>query len=225
MKTELPSIELCNADEATFWPWFRWPDFANWPDKARTVVIIPLAGLADWGLSKGMDAEEAVLMAVVKEASVVRDPGVRILVLPPVRFVLGPKPNCAFPVDPDVACDLLEEVAASVQAAGFSKILLFNASPWNEELVKAVGRDLRVGRRLQMFTVHLSSLGLDFNPARGGERTALKAVLAGLAGGAEADKGRAILTDTARRFASMLREMRDHPPLQSGGELPTKTWP
>jgi len=225
LNPKLPEIELCTADEATFWPWFRWPDFANWPEKDRTMVIIPLAGFADWGLSRGMDAEEAVLLAVIKEAATVRDPSIRMLVLPPVRFVLGPTPDCAFPVDPDVACDLLEEVASSVQAAGFSRILLFNASPWNEELIKAVGRDLRIGRRLQMFTVQLSALGLDFNPARGGDRAALKSVLSFLEGGTDSDKGRTVLSDTAKRFASMLREMRDHPALPNGGELPTKTWP
>ncbi len=228
LNPELPSIELCTADEATFWPWYRWPDFANWPDKGRTMVVIPLAGFADWGLGTGMDTEEAVLMAVIKGASLARDPGLQMLVLPPVRFVLGPKPNCAFPVDPDVACDLLDEVAGSVQAAGFTRILFFNASPWNEEVIKAVGRDLRIGRRLQMFTVHLSSLGLDFNPVRGGERGALKAVVAALSGAAlagAAGDGRTILSDTSRRFAAMLKEMRDHPPLPNGGELPTKTWP
>ncbi len=226
MKKELPSIELCNADEATFWPWFRWPDFANWQEKGRTIVIIPLAGIADWGLCKGMDAEESVLMAVIKEAAAVRNPDVRLLVIPPVRFVLGPKANCAFPVEPDLAGNLLEEVAASIQASGFTRILFFNASPWNEELIKAVGRDLRIGRKLQMFCLNLSALGLDFNPIRGGERTALKAVLAALSGDAAgSEKGLTVLSDAARRFASMLGEMRDRPALPNGGDLPTKTWP
>lgn len=228
VKATLPAIALCHADEATFWPWFRWPDFANWPDKDRTVVIMPIAGFADWGLGYGMDLEETVLMSVVNAASVQRRPGLPLLVLPPVRFVLGPQPGCAFPVDPDVACDLLEEIASSVAAAGFSRILLFNASPWNEELCKAVGRDLRINRKLQMFCVHLSSLGMDFNPARGGDRAKLKSVVAALLGdpaAATAAQGREWLAQAAARFAGLLGEMRDRPPLAHGGDLPTLTWP
>jgi creatinine amidohydrolase len=224
----LPDIQICNADEATFWPWRRWPEFATWPDKARTVVIVPIAGFADYGLVRGLDAEEAVLMSVVKEASLRRAPGLSILVLPPLRFALGPKEYCAFPIDPDVACNQLEEVASWVAAAGFTKILFFNASPWNEELTKAVGRDLRIGRRLQMFCVQLSALGLDFDPVRGGDRTKLKSLLAALtadpAPGAES-AGREVLAQAAARFGSMLLEMSHHPPLANGGELPTKTWP
>ncbi len=228
MNNPLPDIQLCNADEATFWPWRRWPEFANWPDKAKTVVVIPIAGFADYGLVRGLDAEEAVLMAIVKEASLRRPPDLSLLVVPPLRFALGPKDYCAFPIEPDVACNQLEEVASWVAAAGFTKILFFNASPWNEELTKAVGRDLRIGRKLQMFCVQLSALGLDFDPIRGGDRAKLKVVLAGLtadpATAAEA-AGRELLAQTATRFGAMLVEMSQLPPLANGGELPTKTWP
>lgn len=228
MNEPLPDIQLCNADETTFWPWRRWPEFAAWPDKATTVVIVPIAGFADYGLGHGLDAEEAVLMAVIKEASVRRPPGLGILVIPPLRFALGPKECCAFPIDPDVACNQLEEVASWVAAAGFTKILFFNASPWNEELTKAVGRDLRIGRRLQMFCVQLSALGLDFDPVRGGERLRLRSLLSGLTADPSNDAqaaGSGVLTQTADRFASMLLEMSRHPPLANGGLLPTKTWP
>jgi creatinine amidohydrolase len=224
----LPDIQLCNADEATFWPWRRWPEFANWPDKASTVVVIPIAGFADYGLTRGLDAEEAVLMAILKEASLHRPPGLSLLVVPPLRFALGPKDYCAFPIEPDVACNQLEEVASWVAAAGFTKILFFNASPWNEELTKAVGRDLRISKKLQMFCVQLSALGLDFDPVRGGDRAKLKSVLAGLTedpvNEAEA-AGREALSQTANRFGAMLVEMSKLPPLPNGGELPTKTWP
>jgi hypothetical protein len=224
----LPVANLCIADDATFWPWFTWPDFATWPDKEHTLVVLPVAGLEDCGLDQPLDAEETVLMSVLKEASLRRRPGLRLLVVPPVRFVLGPSPTCAFPVDPDVACNLLEELAASIGAAGFTKITFFNASPWTEELCKAVGRDLRIARKLQMFCVHLSALGLDFNPVRGGDRAKLKAVLAALTGdpaGAAAVEGGKILTDTALRLAAIFGEMSDRAPLPNGGEILPVSWP
>lgn len=224
----LPDIQICTADEATFWPWRRWPEFAAWPDKATTVVIIPITGFADYGLVRGLDAEEAVLMSIVKEASLHRPTSLSLLVIPPVRFSLGPKEYCAFPIDPEVACNQLEEIASWVGAAGFTKILFFNASPWNEELTKAVGRDLRISRRLQMFCVQLSALGLDFDPVRGGDRSKLKSVLSALTGepGSEAETlGKEALMQVSARFGAMLVEMSKLPPLANAGELPTKTWP
>ncbi len=41
---------LCIADDATFWPWLTWTEFA-WltpAEKAGRTVIIPIAGFADW---------------------------------------------------------------------------------------------------------------------------------------------------------------------------------
>jgi len=230
---KLPEPSLCVADDATFWPWRSWPDFAQWPDKDRTVVVIPMAGLADWGLDQPLDAEETVLMHVLREASLHKPSDLRLLVLPPVRFVLGPEPGCAFALDPDVACDLLEEIIGSVDAAGFRRIVLFNASPWNEELCKAVGRDMRIARGLQMFCVPLSGLGLDFHPVRGGARTKLKAVLAeltGAAGGATkespgAESGAAILQATSLRLLGILGEVRDQAPLAHGGALHPVSFP
>lgn len=223
MSSSLPSIPLCIADEATFWPWRRWPEFANWKDKAHTVVVVPITGIADWGLGP-LDAEETVLLSVMKGASEGRRAGLPLLVLPPVRFTLGPEPGCAFTLDPDEAAGLLEEVVGSVAAAGFTKVLLLNSNPWTEELCKAVGRDMRISRGLQMFSVHLSSLGLDFNPARGGERKGLRAVLAHLSGETNPEGAR-ILADTTRRLASLLAEMSDKAPLPHNGALPMKTWP
>ena len=224
----LPDIQICTADEATFWPWRRWPEFANWTAKQETVVIIPIAGFADYGLTKGLDAEEAVLMAVLREASLKRPPDLKLLVVPPIRFALGPKASCAFAVAPDVACDLLEEVATWVAAAGFSRILFFNASPWNEEIVKAVGRDLRISLKIRFFCVQLSALGLDFNPARVNDRPRLEAVLAALGAGLKSEEGelgQKLIDEISLRFLAMLIEMRDLPALANEGNLPTKTWP
>jgi creatinine amidohydrolase len=189
-----------------------------------------MAGLADWGLDQPLDAEETVLMHVLREASLHKPSDLRLLVLPPVRFVLGPEPGCAFAIDPDVACNLLEEITGSVHAAGFRRIVLFNASPWNEELCKAVGRDQRIALGLQMFCVPLSGLGLDFHPVRGGARTKLKAVLAELTGGAPAqspgaESGAAILQATSLRLLGLLGEVRDQAPLAHGGALPPVSFP
>jgi creatinine amidohydrolase len=170
------------ADDATFWPWFSSPALAAWPDRPRTVVVLPLAGLADWGLGHPLDAEETVLLHVLAEASRRRPPDRRLLVLPPLRFVAGPAPGCAFALDPPVAHAQVAEVAGSVGAAGFRRIVLLNASPWNEELCAVAARDLRVGRGLHMFCINLGSIGLDFHPVRSRDRRRVQTLVTALTG-------------------------------------------
>lgn len=160
--------DLCVADETSFWPWFRWPEFAAWPDKAETVVVLPLVGFADWGLGHALDVEETLAMPVLRKAAALfgdARPG-RLLVLPPLRFASGSAPGCAFAVEPPLTHRFLEEIVSGVAEAGFSRVVLYNSSPWNEELIDVAARDLRVGRGLQMFCVNLGALGLDLHPTR-----------------------------------------------------------
>jgi len=173
---------LCVADDATFWPWLRWPEFARWPNPADTIVIVPLAGTADWGLGHPLDAEETVLLHVLRAASRQRPPSLPILVTPPLRFVLGPDPGCAFAVEPPVAHALIAEVAASIVASGFRRVVLFNSSPWNEELIAAAARDLRIAHGLQIFRISLSGLGLDFHPVRSPDRRKIQTLITALIG-------------------------------------------
>ncbi|HEX9782179.1 MAG TPA: creatininase family protein [Opitutaceae bacterium] len=157
---------LCIADDATFWPWQRWPQFSTRPERASNVVVVPVVGMADWGLGHALDAEEYVLTSVLRAAAQKKPDDLPLLVVPPLRFVLEPHSECAFPVDAPTAHGFIDEVAASIAAAGFRKIVLFNSSPWNEELCDAAARDLRIARGLQMFCINLSALGLDFLPLR-----------------------------------------------------------
>lgn len=168
---------LCVADDDAFWPWYSSPAIAQWPDSEETVVVLPLAGMADWGLGHPLDAEETVLMHLIRGASLLAPEGRKPLVLPPLRFVVGADRACAFTVDPPTAHALIAEVCASVAASGFRKIAIVNASPWNEELCSAAARDLRVSRGIHMFHVHLSALDLDLHPARSRSRRRLQTLL------------------------------------------------
>jgi creatinine amidohydrolase len=173
---------LCVADDATFWPWYSSPAIGAWPEREATVVILPLAGMADWGLGHPLDAEETVLTHVLAEACRLLPAGRKPLVVPPLRFSFGADPSCAFPVDQPTAHALIAEVAASVAASGFRKIAIVNSSPWSEELCNAAARDLRVSRGLHMFHVHLSALDLDFHPVRSRSRRRLQTLLTSLLG-------------------------------------------
>jgi creatinine amidohydrolase len=177
-----PLTPLCIADDATFWPWRRWPEFSRWPDPARTLVILPLAGTADWGLGHALDAEETVLMHVLRGASLQRPASLPLLVAPPLRFVLGPDAGCAFAVDPPTAHGLVADVLGSIAVSGFKKVILYNASPWNEEFIAAAARDNRIALGLQIFRISLSGLGLDLHPTRSTSRKKFQTLVTALTG-------------------------------------------
>jgi creatinine amidohydrolase len=225
MSAPAEPVPLCVSEPATFWPWFTWAEFARMPEKDRTVVVVPLAGFADWGLGHALDAEEQVLTHVLTAAAGFRPADERQLVLPPLRFVAGPSPECAFAVDPPSALALVSDVCASVKAAGFRRIVLLNASPWNEELVDVAARDLRIDQGLQMFCVNLSALGLDFRPDRAASREELRTLLDALnapdhpPGQRLEPRGEAILERCARHLASLLSEIAARPSLPRNGAL------
>jgi hypothetical protein len=237
------SPQLCVADDATFWPWLSSPVIGAWPDRERTVVILPLAGMADWGLGHPLDAEETVLTHVLRDACRLVPKGAKPLVAPVLRFAFGADHSCVFPVDHPTAHALIEEVAASVAASGFSRIAIVNSSPWSEELCSAAARDLRVSRGLHMFHLHLSALGLDFHPVRSRSRRRVQTLLtslygrepeASVAGSHEPTwgdesvaslggthvklakaraEGAAILAETAGRIAKLIADIRGAKPL------------
>jgi creatinine amidohydrolase/Fe(II)-dependent formamide hydrolase-like protein len=173
---------LCVADDATFWPWRRWPEFSRWADPANTVVVVPLAGTAEWGLGHPLDAEETVLMNVLRAASLQCPATLPLLVVPPLRFVLGPAPGCAFTLEPPVAQGYLADVLGSIHVSGFRRVVLYNSSPWNEELIAAAARDNRIALGLQIFRISLSGLGLDLHPTRSTSRRKFQTLVTALLG-------------------------------------------
>jgi len=214
---------LCVADEATFWPALRWTDFDRMPGRERTMVVVPVVGMADWGLGHALDTEEVLLTRILREASLRRG-DLPLLVIPPLRFVLGPHPGCAFPVTPPVACALIEETVLSIKRSGFTKVVLFNSSPWNEELCDAVARDLRIEHALQMFCINLSALDLDLHPTRSRSRRQVQSLAAALGGAgesgpAEAPSAESVLKAAADRLAGFFREIHGRPPLADGGAI------
>lgn len=157
---------LCLADAETFWPHFRWPAFADPAKNASMLAILPVVGMADHGLDTALDAEEQVALRILRATlqGPARDLPVRVL--PPLRFACAGLAPAAFAVDLPTFLQTVRAWVRSVQASGFKRVVLFNASPWNEEAIDIAGRDLRAELGMQMFCVNLSGLGLDFHPQR-----------------------------------------------------------
>lgn len=158
-------IRLANVDRETFWANHAWNDFAAAAGNDRALAILPVYGFADHGLGLPLDAEEIVGSAILRRTAEQIKTAIPCRVLPPVRFGLAPYPASFFGIDAETAHTLLHEIAAGVKAAGFHKLVFFNTSPWNRELVIDASRDIRVAQKLQTFIINTPALGFDFHPA------------------------------------------------------------
>jgi creatinine amidohydrolase len=167
---------LADVDRETFWAHQPWTAFGPSAIDDHAIAIMPLFGMADHGMGLPLDAEEVLGSAIVKRAVQQLAASVKVRVLPPVRFVIGPYASCVFAIDPETAHDQLMELSAGVKAAGFHKLVFVNASPWNLEFVDATSRDVRVELGLQTFVVNLNSLGLSFHPTSADRAKAQSAV-------------------------------------------------
>ena len=152
---------LANADPATFWAHQTWPDFAALPQKEYAVVVLPIHGFADHGADRPLDQEETLGGGLLRRAVEQVKMRFTVRVLPPLRFALAAKATGLFGVDPETAHDLLHEIADSVRAAGFHKLVFFNASPVNESLVATAAVDIRAALGLRTYVIHARALGLD----------------------------------------------------------------
>lgn len=155
---------LANADPATAWAHQTWSDLSARPNKTRTLVILPVHGFADHGLGLPLDTEEVVGSAVLRAALTSAGAKSQVLVLPPLRFGAAPYPHTHFGVDMETALDALNEIVASVKASGFSRVLFFNTSPWNAELVATAAVDARTAHDMRTYVIGSAGLGLGFHP-------------------------------------------------------------
>ncbi|MBE2214068.1 MAG: hypothetical protein IAE82_09375 [Opitutaceae bacterium] len=188
MSTASPTSLLADLPDSVLWSSRPWTHFATLPKARRPLVVLPIFGFADWGLGRSLDLEETLGCGVLR-AMFASDPdrAASTLVLPPLRFVLGPYPHTFFGIDFETALDLVREIAASVLASGSSRLVLFNTSPWNEELAKLCACDLRVDLGLRTYVVHLAALGLDLHPTRSSVRAAVQAAACALTRRAPSD--------------------------------------
>ncbi|MET0262777.1 MAG: creatininase family protein, partial [Rariglobus sp.] len=155
---------IANAVSITDWSHQTWSDLSARPDKARALVILPVHGFADHGLGLPLNTEQVVGNAVLRSAIAAARLQPHALVLPPVRFGAAPYAHTHFGVDPETVLETLNEIVVSVKASGFSRILFFNTSPWNSELVATAALDARTSLGLRTYVIGSAGIGLGFHP-------------------------------------------------------------
>lgn len=169
-------MQLSSFEAGHLWADLTTDAFRDLPHPEQMTVILPLAGFADWGLGRPIDLEEHLLASVYAAAArQIADPK-RLLVLPPLRFLHAPYDHTFFGLDPDEVEDQIRELARSVQTAGFTRLVLFNANPWNEALIEGLALDLRVDLGMSVFCLNLAGLGLDLHPGRSRTRADVQCV-------------------------------------------------
>lgn len=200
------------------WCLHSWKHFADMTDKGNRVAVVPVVSISAWGLDTPLDTEESLTLRLLNEALQGLGDPAQFLVIPPMRFNIGGKDDTFFRTDVDTAHQVLAEVAASIQAAGFSKLLFFNSSPGNENLVDAAGRDLRIALGMQPFCINLSSLGLEWASSEG---KAQCLELLGLLGN-KLETPSPALAPILTRLRGLLTEVHTFRPLPDNGRIPFK---
>jgi len=214
---------LCIAHDPTFWPFRTWAELAVMPEKEERLVIIPVTSFSDWGLDTPLDFEETLMLSLLREC-LGSPESEEVLVIPPLRFNLGRAGSTFFRVDPETAHGVIEDVARSIHASGFRKIVFLNSSQWNEPLVDAAGRDLRISLGLQPFCIFLSALGFDLTCDTGREN--FRSVGNFLdTGNFDDETGKTAFIEASRRLGCLLKEIRAFRPLPEEGRVPRKAYP
>jgi hypothetical protein len=156
------------------WAHLGTTDFAVLPRRNRYLIVMPVVGMADWGLGRPLDLEENLTAAVLNHALDQVSDQMDLLVLPPQRFVAAPYDHAFFGMDAESTETALSELAGSIHASGFRRLLFLNANPWNEEIIDTTARDLRVATGMEIFCINLAGIGLDLHPARSRNRVEIQ---------------------------------------------------
>jgi hypothetical protein len=127
--------------------------------------------MADWGFGRPIDLEENLTAAVLNHALDQSGKTINLLVLPPLRMVAAPYDHAFFGMDAESTGAELIELAQSIHASGFQRLLFLNSSPWNEEIIDTAARDLRVAIGLEVYCINLAGVGLDLHPGRSQNRS------------------------------------------------------
>ncbi|GAB5560827.1 MAG: hypothetical protein SynsKO_24740 [Synoicihabitans sp.] len=132
-------------------------------DRSSALAILPIYGMCDHGLGLSLDIEEVIGGALLTASAAVF-PTAQIRILPPLRADLSPYRFSPVKTDPENFLEMIQEIAAGVEAAGFDRLVFWTTSPWNAEIVDVASRDIRIGLNLKTFVIELSGLGLSLHP-------------------------------------------------------------
>jgi creatinine amidohydrolase len=143
-------------------------------EAARTIAVLPVAATEQHGPHLSLSVDTVLVDGVVKAALPHLAAELKVLVLPTQAVGLSPE-HARFPgtltLKTETILRLWTDIGESVAAAGFKKLVLFNAHGGNVSVMDLVARDLRA--RLDMLVYSVSWFNLPLLDAQGQDVNAL----------------------------------------------------
>lgn len=137
---------------------------------ARTMVVLPVAATEQHGPHLPLSVDTVLVNGVVAAALAQLAPELPVLVLPTQALGLSPE-HARFAgtltLKNETILRLWTDIAESVAASGFHKLVLFNAHGGNVSVMDLVARDLRA--RLNMLVYSVSWFNLPLHDAQGND--------------------------------------------------------
>ena len=209
------------------------------------VAILPVHGFADHGLGLPLDIEEVIGSELLRKSTSSGELDHVPVIFPPVRWGLSPYQSGLAALDPETLLSMLNELSLGIKQAGYRKLVFWNTSPWNAEIIDVASRDIRINLGLQTFVVDIAGLGLSLHP-RSQDRADVQSIGAYLTGttpgsitvgepvdtkfrpgnwsvlppvaGISSVESEARLDTAALRLTGLWQEIFDRPGLDTGGQ-------
>ena len=130
-----------------FFPYLRWPQVRDLPDKANTLIIQPIGAVEQHGPHLPLVVDAAIATSIIGKALYQLDEAIPAYALPTLHYGKSNE-HSQFPgtiaLSAQTLSAVLMEMARNIYDAGFRKLLLVNGHGGQPQVLEIVARDLRV---------------------------------------------------------------------------------
>ncbi len=148
MKTWIP--------DARFFPYLTWKQVEALP-RDRTMLVLPTAAIEQHGHHLPLATDTLISNLLLGRALALLPEDFPIYALPPVCYGKSNE-HIGYPgtlsVSASTLMAVLRDLGASIHAAGFQKVVLFNTHGGNHSVVDLMARDLRAEFGLRVFCLY-----------------------------------------------------------------------
>jgi len=129
-----------------YYAYLSWTDVRDMPNKANVVLIQPVGAIEQHGPHLPLAVDSAIATGVIGRALADLDPAIPAYALP-TQYIGKSNEHCHFPGTLTLSAEtlgrVLSEMAESLYAAGFRKLVFANAHGGQPQVLEIIARDLR----------------------------------------------------------------------------------